>query len=320
MALNFPYQYYFDVSIDDSIESLAIPNPGVESCKVYTFKLRTKFKVLRKHDDDDDDDDEGMYDYETLETECLAATYSVPKHACFVELFNQPFRHIYFRLKEYLMADYQILSLIQRMLNLAERIVSFDPSVPVVSIVADVNVCTKQLVGEKIDEALDRAVRPDRLTPLDLVAEKEKKLCCPRVRDFLLYGLPRFIVFEGSGLMEECSICMCGHSCGALVSWLPCKHVFHSHCVTRWLMKRQSCPLCRHEIVLDDKGGRATTNEIFSFHILFSGAELSRNWAMIKRVVLLFLVLYSSIIIFTRPVTRLTTIDLGAYMDIWFSN
>ncbi|KAL3619360.1 hypothetical protein CASFOL_036930 [Castilleja foliolosa] len=257
MALNLAYQYSLDVSIDDNIELFAISNPGVES-KVYTFKLRTKFKVLRKHDDDYIDD-EDMYDCEMMETECLSATYSVPKNACFVELFNQHFRHIHFRLKEYLMPDYQILALIHRLLDLAVQIVSDNPSVPVVAIVADVNVCTMQLFFETIDEAFDRAVRPDRLTPLELVrpVEKEKKLCRRRVRDFLLYGLPRVGVDKGSGLMEMCQICMGGPKRGALVSWLPCKHAFHSHCVTRWLMKRRSCPLCSHEIVLE-KGGLPT--------------------------------------------------------------
>ncbi|KAL3619364.1 hypothetical protein CASFOL_036934 [Castilleja foliolosa] len=250
---NLPYKYSIGVSIDDNIESLEIPIPVVES-KVYTFKLRTKFNVFRKLDDDDDE-----YLYETMERECLSATYCVPKHACFVELFNQPFRHIYFRLKEYLMPYSQILALIHRLLDLAEQIVFDDPSVPVVAIVADVNICTTQLFFETIYEAFDRAVRLDRLTPLELVrpVEKEKKMCSRRVRDFLLYGLPRVRVDKGSGLMEECPICMGGPRGGTLVSWLPCKHSFHSHCIVRWLMKKQSCPLCRHEIVLET-GGRLT--------------------------------------------------------------
>ncbi|KAL3643172.1 hypothetical protein CASFOL_013991 [Castilleja foliolosa] len=248
---NLPYRYSFNVSVDDNIESHEISNLGVES-KVYTFKLRTKFTVFRKLDDDDDE-----YLSETMERECLSATYCVPKHACFVELFNQPFRHIYFRLKEYLMPYSQIQTLIQRLLDLAEQIVFDDPSVPVVAIVANVNICTIQLFFETIDEAFDRAVRPDKLTPLELVrpVEKEKKLCRRRVRDFLLYCLPRVRVDKGSGLMEECPICMGGPKHGALVSWLPCKHSFHSYCVVRWLMMRQSCPLCRHEIVLET-GGR----------------------------------------------------------------
>ncbi|KAL3619363.1 hypothetical protein CASFOL_036933 [Castilleja foliolosa] len=158
---------------------------------------------------------------------------------------------------EYLMPNDQVLTLIYQLLDLTQQIVSVDPFVPMVPIVVDVDVCTIQLDGETMDEAFDRSVRPDSLTPLEMVWSmgKETCPCCRRLRGFLLYVLPRVGEDKGSGLMEECPICMGGPSRGAMVSWLPCKHAFHSHCVVRWLMKSQSCPFCRHEIELD-KGGR----------------------------------------------------------------
>ncbi|GFP99314.1 E3 ubiquitin-protein ligase rnf181 [Phtheirospermum japonicum] len=106
-----------------------------------------------------------------------------------------------------------------------------------------------------MDDTFNRSVSPDCLTPLHLVLpmEKKDKLCRRRLLDFLLFGLPRIRVddVEGFDLMEACPICMGGPTVGAPVSILPCRHAFHSHCVIRWFMERESCPLCRHEIVLE---------------------------------------------------------------------
>ncbi|KAL3619354.1 hypothetical protein CASFOL_036924 [Castilleja foliolosa] len=258
--LGYGYEYSYAINMDDNIipacieadilssndEALAVSNLR----KVHVFVIQTKFKVIRKLDDDESD----MYDCEMMETEDLRIKFLVSAdRSDFRELFDQQFSLIHFRLSEYLMPDDQILALIRQVFDFTQEIVSVDPSVPIVPIVVDVDVCTLQLDGETIYDTFDRAVTPDCLTPLEPV-EKENKLCRRRVWDFLLYDLPRVRVDKGSGLMEECPICMCGPSRGSLVSWLPCKHAFHSHCVTRWLIKRQSCPLCRHEIVLD-KGG-----------------------------------------------------------------
>ncbi|KAL3619353.1 hypothetical protein CASFOL_036923 [Castilleja foliolosa] len=113
------------------------------------------------------------------------------------------------------MPDHQILALIDQLLSFTQQIVSVDPSVPIDPIVVDVDVCTIQLDGETINDIFGRAVTPGCLTPLQLVGlvDKEKKLCRRRVRDFLIYGLPRVRMDKGSGLMEECSICMCGPWC-----------------------------------------------------------------------------------------------------------
>uniref|UniRef100_V5GWC6 E3 ubiquitin-protein ligase n=1 Tax=Anoplophora glabripennis TaxID=217634 RepID=V5GWC6_ANOGL len=44
---------------------------------------------------------------------------------------------------------------------------------------------------------------------------------------------------------DICTICL------SPLKWdmktLTCSHVFHSHCITMWLNKKNTCPLCRTE-------------------------------------------------------------------------
>eukprot|EP00747_Dinoflagellata_sp_TGD_P096726 gnl/TRDRNA2_/TRDRNA2_166925_c0_seq1.p1 gnl/TRDRNA2_/TRDRNA2_166925_c0~~gnl/TRDRNA2_/TRDRNA2_166925_c0_seq1.p1 ORF type:complete len:568 (+),score=59.49 gnl/TRDRNA2_/TRDRNA2_166925_c0_seq1:117-1706(+) len=50
----------------------------------------------------------------------------------------------------------------------------------------------------------------------------------------------------GNGVSsEECSICLCDFEAGCLVSVLPCGHLFHDRCISRWVASRSHCPLCR---------------------------------------------------------------------------
>lgn len=46
---------------------------------------------------------------------------------------------------------------------------------------------------------------------------------------------------------KDCSICLAEFDLGELVMSLPCdkKHAFHSHCITTWLKRQNSCPLCQ---------------------------------------------------------------------------
>uniref|UniRef100_A0A1A9WIM0 RING-type domain-containing protein n=1 Tax=Glossina brevipalpis TaxID=37001 RepID=A0A1A9WIM0_9MUSC len=42
-----------------------------------------------------------------------------------------------------------------------------------------------------------------------------------------------------------CAICLDGIELGSSVIKLPCKHMFHELCITRWFRLRYICPLCR---------------------------------------------------------------------------
>ena len=46
----------------------------------------------------------------------------------------------------------------------------------------------------------------------------------------------------------ECSICLMEISNGQDAILLPCGHMYHENCVTKWLKIHNTCPLCRYEL------------------------------------------------------------------------
>ena len=50
----------------------------------------------------------------------------------------------------------------------------------------------------------------------------------------------------------ECSICLTEVNDGEDTILLPCGHMFHDACVTKWLKIHNTCPLCRFELPTDD--------------------------------------------------------------------
>eukprot|EP00931_Biecheleriopsis_adriatica_P006056 TRINITY_DN107518_c0_g1_i1.p1 TRINITY_DN107518_c0_g1~~TRINITY_DN107518_c0_g1_i1.p1 ORF type:complete len:423 (+),score=36.34 TRINITY_DN107518_c0_g1_i1:92-1270(+) len=52
-----------------------------------------------------------------------------------------------------------------------------------------------------------------------------------------------------SGDRRSCSICLDEFQEGDLQRTLPCFHMFHVHCVDRWLDTNVACPVCKYEVV-----------------------------------------------------------------------
>ncbi|KAJ3694223.1 hypothetical protein LUZ60_009703 [Juncus effusus] len=59
---------------------------------------------------------------------------------------------------------------------------------------------------------------------------------------------------ENDGLSMECSICLSSVEEGEIVRVLPkCKHSFHGNCVELWLQGHKTCPVCRMEVLREDR-------------------------------------------------------------------
>ncbi|KAL4218705.1 E3 ubiquitin-protein ligase rnf38 [Mactra antiquata] len=52
----------------------------------------------------------------------------------------------------------------------------------------------------------------------------------------------------GSTENESCSICISDYKTADNVQILPCKHEFHKDCLSEWLKRNGSCPVCRQDV------------------------------------------------------------------------
>ncbi|KAI3905818.1 hypothetical protein MKW98_006452 [Papaver atlanticum] len=64
-------------------------------------------------------------------------------------------------------------------------------------------------------------------------------------------------------IVEMCSVCMVGPADQnesiivngdekeeeELGKQMPCKHIYHAHCITTWLSRHNTCPLCRSQMI-----------------------------------------------------------------------
>ncbi|KAF8648856.1 hypothetical protein HU200_064557 [Digitaria exilis] len=49
---------------------------------------------------------------------------------------------------------------------------------------------------------------------------------------------------------EDCPVCLQDFNADETLRAMPCAHAFHYHCISQWLRRNASCPLCRHQLLL----------------------------------------------------------------------
>lgn len=96
-----------------------------------------------------------------------------------------------------------------------------------------------------IDEMFDldsALTMPDDSTDREMQQQEEedRESKAKAVADRLLDEMPTVV---GGG--SHCAVCAEGLRLGAEVKRIPCGHVFHHDCISRWLSVNYSCPLCR---------------------------------------------------------------------------
>lgn len=55
-------------------------------------------------------------------------------------------------------------------------------------------------------------------------------------------------VSSGDVANEECTICLGNLSANSATRIVQCKHVFHTECITAWLLRCNQCPICKCRI------------------------------------------------------------------------
>jgi len=48
---------------------------------------------------------------------------------------------------------------------------------------------------------------------------------------------------------ELCAVCLCNYEDDDVLIQLPCEHLFHESCISRWLSQDSSCPQCRFNLL-----------------------------------------------------------------------
>lgn len=77
-------------------------------------------------------------------------------------------------------------------------------------------------------------------------------------------ALPSVEVKQGG---KECAVCKEEMKQGRDVCELPCEHQFHWMCILPWVVKRNTCPCCRHRLPTDDVYG-----------------EIERQWDVVVKI------------------------------------
>nr|CAD2184435.1 unnamed protein product [Meloidogyne enterolobii] len=52
-------------------------------------------------------------------------------------------------------------------------------------------------------------------------------------------------------MSKYCSICTKALTSNNTYN-IPCDHVFHKECITKWISLEESCPICRKKATLND--------------------------------------------------------------------
>ncbi|KAG5834353.1 hypothetical protein ANANG_G00260640 [Anguilla anguilla] len=94
---------------------------------------------------------------------------------------------------------------------------------------------------ERLAQAMEAA-----LAHLESLAIDVEQAHPPATED-VIDSLPQITVLEDhSGQDQCCAICCCEYVKDEVTTELPCHHIFHKICVTLWLRKSGTCPVCRH--------------------------------------------------------------------------
>ncbi|KAL0965780.1 hypothetical protein UPYG_G00285630 [Umbra pygmaea] len=105
----------------------------------------------------------------------------------------------------------------------------------------DPQLLTYMALEERLAQAMEAALA--HLESLAIDVEQAH----PPATEQVIEGLPQITILQDhSGQEQCCAICCCEYVKDEVATQLPCHHMFHKLCVTLWLQKSGTCPVCRH--------------------------------------------------------------------------
>ncbi|XDV19959.1 hypothetical protein PO909_025352 [Leuciscus waleckii] len=100
---------------------------------------------------------------------------------------------------------------------------------------------TYMALEERLAQAMEAALA--HLESLAIDVEQAH----PPATEQIIDCLPQITVHAENIEQEQCcAICCCEYVKDEIATLLPCRHMFHKLCVTLWLRKSGTCPVCRH--------------------------------------------------------------------------
>lgn len=105
----------------------------------------------------------------------------------------------------------------------------------------DPQLLTYMALEERLAQAMEAALA--HLESLAIDVEQAH----PPATEQIIECLPQITMQDDpSGQEQCCAICCCEYVKDEIATQLPCHHMFHKICVTLWLQKSGTCPVCRH--------------------------------------------------------------------------
>ncbi|XP_048875796.1 E3 ubiquitin-protein ligase Praja-2 isoform X1 [Brienomyrus brachyistius] len=105
----------------------------------------------------------------------------------------------------------------------------------------DPQLLTYMALEERLAQAMEVA-----LAHLESLAMDVEPAHPPASEDVIDCLPPITVMEDYHGKEQCCAICCSEYVKDEIVTELPCRHAFHRRCVTLWLQKSGTCPVCRH--------------------------------------------------------------------------
>jgi E3 ubiquitin-protein ligase RNF115/126 len=99
-------------------------------------------------------------------------------------------------------------------------------------------------------DSTGEAAESNLLVPVVMVRQEDG----PKLQALVQKDKSSFVcgILHAQPLELNCPVCQDEYGLGSVVARLPCRHLFHDACVTAWLVKHATCPICRFELATDD--------------------------------------------------------------------